>query len=152
MERITITIDADLLGIVDQLMLQRGYTNRSEAVRDMIRDAAVRAAGSQTKNPCVAVLGYVYDHDTRGLGQRLAESFHAHHDLTRSSMQVHLDHDSCLGVSVLQGTVAAVHDFANTIIAQRGVRHPNLHVVPAKVSKVRHDHGSGATRHEHVHL
>ena len=152
MERITITIDEDLLDVVDQLMQWRGYTSRSEAVRDMIRDAAARAEGSKTKSPCVAVLGYVYDHHTRGLGQRLAENFHAHHNLTRAGMHVHLDHDSCLAVSVLQGTMAAVHDFANTIITQRGVRHPHLHVVPAKVSHVRHDHGSGAMTHPHVHL
>lgn len=152
MERITITIDEDLLEVVDNLMHRRGYTSRSEAIRDMVRDAAARVKISQNKNPCIAVLDYVYDHETRGLGQRLAEGFHAHHDLTRASMQVHLDHDSCLAVSVLQGTAAAIHDFANAIITQRGVRHSNLHVVPAAVSNVRHDHGSGAMTHPHVHV
>jgi CopG family nickel-responsive transcriptional regulator len=152
MERITITIDEDLLDVVDQLMQQRGYTSRSEAVRDMIRDAAARVKVAQNKNPCIAVLDYVYDHETRGLGQRLAEGFHAHHDLTRASMQVHLDHESCLAVSVLQGTAAAIHDFSNAIITQRGVRHSNLHVVPAEVSNIRHDHGSGAMTHPHVHV
>ena len=101
MERITITIDEDLLDAVDQLMRRRGYASRSEAVRDMIRGASAQAKVSQNKNPCIAVLDYVYDHETRGLGQRLAEGFHAHHDLTRASMQVHLDHDSCLAVSAL---------------------------------------------------
>jgi CopG family nickel-responsive transcriptional regulator len=152
MERITITIDEDLLDVVDQLMQQRGYTSRSEAVRDMIRDAAARVKVSQNNNPCIAVLDYVYDHDTRGLGQRLAEGFHARHDLTRASMQVHLDHESCLAVSVLQGTAAAIHDFSNAIITQRGVRHSNLHVVPAEVSNIRHDHGSGPMTHPHVHV
>ena len=152
MERITITIDEDLLEIVDQLMQRHGYTNRSEAIRDMIRDAAAKEKVSRTKNPCIAVLDYVYDHDTRGLGQRLAEGFHAHHDLVRTSMQVHLDHDSCLAVSVLQGTAAAIHNFSSEITAQRGVRHSNLHVVPAEVSNIRHDHGSGAMTHPHVHV
>jgi CopG family nickel-responsive transcriptional regulator len=152
MERITITIDEDLLDIVDQLMQRRGYTSRSEAVRDMIRDAAAKTAVSRAKNPCIAVLNYVYDHETRGLGQRLAEGFHARHDLTRASLQVHLDHESCLAVSVLQGTAAAIYDFANAITTQRGVRHSNLHVVPAAVSNNRHDHGSGAMNHSHVHV
>jgi CopG family nickel-responsive transcriptional regulator len=86
MERITITIDEDLPDVVDQLMQRRSNTRRSEAVRDMIGDAAARARVSQAKNPCVAALNYVYDHNTRGLGQRLSEESHAHHDLTRTYM------------------------------------------------------------------
>ena len=108
MQRITITIDEDLLETVEAVMRRRGYTSRSEAVRDMIRDAASQEAVAPDTAPCIAVLGYVYDHETRALAQRLTQTLHHHHDLTVAGLHVHLDHDTSLEVSVLQGQAAAV--------------------------------------------
>lgn len=151
MERITITIDDGLLATLDAVVRRRGYSSRSDAVRDMIRDAATRDASSMDTAPCIAVLGYVYDHKTRALAQRLTRTLHDHHDLTIAGLHVHLDHESCLDVSVLKGSVSAVRGLADVLTAQRGVRHANLHVVPVRVSNARHDHGSGAAKHPHVH-
>ena len=151
MQRITITIEDDLLATVDAVMQRRQYASRSEAVRDLIRAAAAREVASIDATPCVAVLGYVYDHATRALAQRLTHVFHDHHDLSVAGMHVHLDHATCLEVSVLKGTVGAVHRLADALTAQRGVRHANLHVVPAQVANARHDHGAGAVVHQHIH-
>ena len=149
MQRITITIDDSLLEVLDAAVERHGYASRSEAVRDMIRDTARQDAALADASPCVAVLAYVYDHETRALAQRLTQSLHDHHDLTVAGMHVHLDHESCLDVSVLKGKASAVRGLADTLTAQRGVRYANLHLVPVRVSKARHEHGAG--KHTHVH-
>lgn len=150
MQRVTITIEEELLATVDAVMQRRGYASRSEAVRDMIREAAARESVTAATTPCVAVLSYVYDHDTRALARRLTHTFHDHHDLTVAGLHVHLNHESCLEVSVLKGAAAAVHALADNVTAQRGVRHAGLHMVPARISSGRHDHGAGAVAHEHI--
>jgi CopG family nickel-responsive transcriptional regulator len=151
MQRITITIDEDLLGTIDAVMKRRGYASRSEAVRDMVREAAAREITLADETNCVASLGYVYDHETRALAQRLTRTAHDHHDLGVASLHVHLDHESCLEIAVLRGTVGQVRSLADGLTAQRGVRHANLHVVPVEVSETQHVHGERATTHQHVH-
>jgi CopG family nickel-responsive transcriptional regulator len=151
MQRITITIDDELLGTVDGVMARRGYASRSEAVRDMVREAAAREIALADQTPCVALLGYVYDHETRALAQRLTRTFHDHHDLSVAGMHVHLDHDTCLEVSVLRGSVSEVRCLADVLTAQRGVRHANLHVVPVEASAAKHSHGDREVAHPHIH-
>ena len=150
MERITITIDEDLLGTVDAVMRARGYSSRSEAVRDMVRQAAAQEATLSEALPCVAVLSYVYEHGTRALAQRLTQTLHDHHDLSVAGMHVHLDHENCLEVSVLKGQAAAVRGLADALTAQRGVRHASLHLVPAEPTEDRHSHGDRETLHPHL--
>src|SRR5580698_3093456 len=124
MQRVTITIDDELAGELDHFMAGRGYANRSEAIRDLARaglqQAATEVAGSR---PCVAALVYMYDHDARELPKRLTRDFHARHDLAHTTLHVHLDHENCLEVTVLKGKGADVQQFADGIIAERGVRH-----------------------------
>jgi CopG family nickel-responsive transcriptional regulator len=152
MQRITITIDDELLDTVDSVMARRGYPSRSEAVRDMVREAAAREIALADRMPCVAVLGYVYDHETRALAQRLTRAFHDHHDLSVAGMHVHLDHETCLEVSVLRGPVGEVRSLADALTAQRGVRHAHLHVVPVEASTAKHSHGGrDAAPHSHLH-
>jgi CopG family nickel-responsive transcriptional regulator len=122
-----------------------------EAVRELVRKQASLDAISDTATACVAVLNYVFDHQTRALAQRQIHTFHDHHDLSVASMHVHLDHESCLEVAVLKGTAGAVRTFADTVVAQRGVRHSNLQIIPVRVSNTRHDHGTGSVMHTHVH-
>jgi len=151
MQRISITIDDDLLDTLDALMQRRGYTSRSEAVRELVRKQASLDAYSEDARTCIAVLGYVFDHQTRALAQRQIHTFHDHHDLSIASMHVHLDHATCLEVAVLKGAAGAVRTFADTLVSQRGVRHSNLQLIPVRVSDARHDHGAGNIRHTHMH-
>jgi len=152
MQRITITIEDDLLDTVDAVVRRRSYGSRSEAIRDMIRAAATDDAVTADSTPCVAVLDYVYDHETRDLAQRLTQTLHNHHDLSVAGLHVHLDHDTCLEVSVLRGPAGAVRGLADILTAQRGVRHARLHLVPARVSQDCHDHGSGPITHSHIRV
>ena len=145
MERVTVSLDDDLLAQFDEYIHRTGYANRSEAVRDLIRAKleADRLERDHAPN-CVACVSYVYDHHERELSRRITQAHHAHHDLTQSTLHVHLDHDSCLEVAVLKGRTDAVRDFANALMAERGVRHGQLHVVPADVSVAPHAHGGHA--------
>jgi CopG family transcriptional regulator, nickel-responsive regulator len=151
MQRITIVLDDDLLAEVDRMISARGYQNRSEAIRDLAR-AGLRHANEQTSpaHDCVAALVYVFDHDRRELSKRLTRSFHDHHDLSLAAMHVHLDHESCLEVAVLQGKTSEVRDLADQIIAERGVRHGRLVTVPVALESQTHRHGH-ESRHRHLH-
>lgn len=147
MQRITITIDDDLLETVDAFAARRGYATRSEAMRELLRRAAALQPDGDQDRPCVAALSYVYDHHTRELSQRITKAFHDHHDLTVASMHVHLDQGSCLEVAVLAGATEAVHAFADAVTAQRGVRHGELHVIPG----VAYGRPGQAPPHAHPH-
>ena len=151
MQRITITIDDDLLEAVDALMTQRGYASRSEAFRDIVRDKLDRQSTDDPKAECIAMVSYVYDHATRDLASRLTHTHHDHHDLSVASMHVHLDHESCLEVTVLRGASGTVQAFANTLATQRGVRHAQLHLIPVRVSTTAHEHGDRSSIHAHLH-
>jgi CopG family nickel-responsive transcriptional regulator len=152
MQRITLSVDDDLAAALDRHMRQRRYASRSEALRDILRDVQARQQlDEEGSGFCVATLAYVYDHETRDLARRLTEAQHKHHDLQVATLHVHLDHESCLEVSVLRGPAKAVRALADNTVSQRGVRHGHLHLVPAESARGRHSHGGGPHEHEHIH-
>jgi CopG family nickel-responsive transcriptional regulator len=123
MQRITVTLDDDLLREIDA----RGHANRSEALRDLLRAGLRQAAeAAAPTGRCAAALAYVYDHHRRDLPARLTDAFHDHHDLSVATLHVHLDHHACMEVAVLKGEAAAVRRFAEAVAAERGVRHGQL--------------------------
>lgn len=135
MQRITISIDDDLAGAIDRLIEHRGYTSRSEALRDIVRDTLAREDSHiHASDTCFATLSYVYEHETRELAKRLTSDQHAHHDLSVATLHVHLDDKDCLEVTVLKGDAPRIRSFANGIISQRGVRAGNLHIVPSSAN------------------
>jgi len=153
MQRITITIDDELLAGVDRVIAERGYQNRSEAIRDLTRAGMAQMHEPTTEQSGVAALVYVYDHEGRELAKRLTRSFHDHHDLSLATMHVHLDHESCLEVAVLRGEMRDIRDFAEHVIAERGVRHGRLVAVPVEIATERHAHGSERSHpHPHTHV
>lgn len=139
MERITISLDEALAQEFDALIRARGYANRSEAVRDMLRREleADRLAREDAPH-CVASLSYVYNHHERRLAERLTDLQHHAHDLVVSSMHVHLDHDHCLETLFLRGDTREVRGIAEKISAERGVRHAALNLVPVETEAVQH--------------
>lgn len=131
MQRFTISLDESLADAFDRLIRARAYANRSEAVRDMIRrELENHSLATQAAPHCVASLSYVYNHHERRLAERLTDLQHHAHDLVVSSMHVHLDHDTCLETVFLRGRTDAVRTFAETLCAERGVRHGSLNLVP----------------------
>jgi CopG family nickel-responsive transcriptional regulator len=147
MQRLTISIDDELAEAFEALMQARGYRNRSEAFRDLLRRELddMRLARHHAGH-CVASLSYVYNHHERRLAERLVAMQHDHHDLALSTMHVHLDHDDCLESVMLQGRVGAVRQFASAIIAETGVRHGSINLIPADVER------PARAAHTHRHL
>jgi CopG family nickel-responsive transcriptional regulator len=138
MQRVTITIDEELVAEIDQFMAARGYANRSEAIRDLSRSGLQQAAHNRAHgHQCLAALIYVYDHEKRELAQRLTRDYHEHHNLAQATLHVHLDHESCLEVTILKGRGNDVQELADHVIAERGVRHGQVVFLPA----VAHSHG-----------
>ncbi|MDH5257556.1 MAG: nickel-responsive transcriptional regulator NikR [Gammaproteobacteria bacterium] len=141
MERFTMSLEDDLARQFDDFIKEKGYSNRSEAMRDLIRDKLEHTRlhdSANSSGKCVAGLSYVYNHHESGLASKIVDSHHQHHDLTVSTLHVHLDHDNCLETVILKGDVAEVRQFSNAIKAVRGVRHGHLHMVPVEVSESSH--------------
>ena len=130
MQRVTITLDDDLLETLDSLSQRRGYNNRSEAIRDILRSALAQEATQQHGTQGFAVLSYVYEHEKRDLASRIVSTQHHHHDLSVATLHVHINHDDCLEIAVLKGDMGDVQHFADDVIAQRGVRHGHLQCLP----------------------
>jgi len=153
MERITMSIDEALAKAFDQLISVRGYTSRSEAMRDLLRrEVEGHRQGRDPKTYCVASLSYVYDHHARNLAERLTEAQHAHHDLVTATMHVHLDHVHCMENVMLKGPTAAVRAFADHILAERGVRHGQVNIITVEAGDAHSEAGAGKYHHHHGHL
>jgi CopG family nickel-responsive transcriptional regulator len=133
MQRLTISIDDDLAETFDRLVREKGYKNRSEAFRDLLRKELGEDQLSTGKAKyCVGTLSYVYNHHERQLAARLTNMQHEHHDVTVSTMHAHLDHDNCIETIILRGPIAAVTRFAEDVIAQTGVRHGKFYPIPVE--------------------
>ena len=155
-ERFTISLDSELAKEFDALIAERGYGNRSEAVRDIIRAQLEAWRLKHDEAPhCVANLSYVYNHHERELAERLTAIQHDHHDLTVSTMHAHLDHENCFETTFLRGPTVAVRQFAEALMAERGVRHGKLNLVAVEVGQ-KHGHGykprgtHGGNHHVHL--
>jgi CopG family nickel-responsive transcriptional regulator len=126
LSRIGVAIDSALLEKFDDLIAQRGYTNRSEAFRDLIRDSLIEKVAERPDSLVVGTLTLVYDHHVRMLSDRLNEMQHDHYHHVLSTLHVHLDHDNCLEVLILKGKSAQVRKLADALISTRGVKHGRL--------------------------
>jgi CopG family nickel-responsive transcriptional regulator len=131
LSRIGVAIDSALLQKFDALIGRRGYTNRSEAFRDLIRDALIEQTAARPDSIVMGTLTLVYDHHVRMLSERLTEMQHQHFHNVLSTLHVHLDHDHCLEVLVLKGKASAVQKMADALISTKGVQHGRLTITTA---------------------
>jgi CopG family nickel-responsive transcriptional regulator len=126
LSRIGVAIDSDLLKKFDRRIARRGYTNRSEAFRDLIRDDLVEQNWASPESNVVGTVTLVYDHHVRQLSEKLTSIQHEFHHSILSSLHVHLDHDHCLEVIVVRGKSAEVRKVADSLISAKGVKHGRL--------------------------
>lgn len=146
MERFTISLGDELAADFDRWIEARGYKNRSEAVRDLLRkEIETKRLDQEQTIHSVATLSYVYNHHERNLSERLTAHQHEAHDLVVSTMHVHLDHDDCLETLFLRGFTQQIRNFAEKIITETGVRHGALNLIPVKVAALHYAH------HAHFH-
>lgn len=126
LSRIGVAIDSDLLQKFDDLIAGKGYTNRSEAFRDLIRDELVAKQSEKPDAMVVGTVTLVYDHHVRMLEEKLTEIQHEAFHNVLSTLHVHLDHDHCLEVLILKGKSVAVRKLAEVLISTKGVKHGRL--------------------------
>ncbi len=126
LSRIGIALDSDLLERFDRLIGKQGYTNRSEAFRDLIRDRLVTEQTAAPDSTVVGTVTLIYDHHAHGISDKLTELQHEHHELVVSTSHAHLDHDSCLEVLIVHGKSARIEQFADRLIGLKGVQHGRL--------------------------
>lgn len=110
----------------DAIIRRRGYTNRSEAIRDIIRNYMVEQEWETRETEVVGTVSLVYDHHTRELGDVLTDLQHKRHDAVLCSQHVHLDEHNCLEVIVLKGSPREIRQIADALIGTRGVKHGQL--------------------------
>lgn len=126
LSRIGVAIDSDLLKRFDQLIAGRGYTNRSEAFRDLIRKELIETEWQKPDSLVVGSVTLVYDHHVRLLNEKLTDLQHDYHANILSTLHVHLDHDHCLEVLVVRGKASVVKKVADALISTKGVKHGRL--------------------------
>ncbi len=126
LKRFGIAMDAALLADFDRLIAQAGYQNRSEAIRDLVRDYLVTDQWQDPRATVIGTITLVYDHHSSDVEHRLTHLQHEHAGEICASTHVHLDHDNCLEVIIVRGPSKMVRDLASQLIASRGVKHGKL--------------------------
>ena len=124
--RFGVSMASHLLKRFDVLIAKQGYTNRSEAIRDLVRDRLVEADWEKDQSEGVGVVALVYDHEMRMLGDRLTDLQHQLGHLVVSTLHVHLDDRDCLEVVVMSGLGEDVRKLANRLLSLKGVKHGRL--------------------------
>lgn len=146
--RFGVAMEAPLLRAFDALVKRRGGS-RSEVLRDLVRAEVTRSQVSESV-PAVAALTVVYDHHVRDLTERLTELQHELGEKVRATMHVHLDHDHCLEVTIMNGLSDELRGVAEQILATRGVKHGGVEVVALPKHRGRRDaHARRDTGHTH---
>jgi CopG family nickel-responsive transcriptional regulator len=126
LSRIGVSIDSELLRRFDTFIAEKGYENRSEAFRDLIRDRLISAVSVAANTLVVGTVTLIYDHHTRLLPEKLTDLQHEYHDVVISTLHAHLDHDNCLEVILLRGKSKEVQSLADRLISTKGVQHGRL--------------------------
>jgi len=121
--RFGVSLDENLLAQFDRIIARKGYTNRSEAIRDLIRNSLVREQWELGADQVVGTLTLVYNHNVRDLSDKLTDLQHAHYKAIVSTLHVHLDPHHCLEVLVLRGNAKELKSIADRLIGTRGVQH-----------------------------
>ena len=124
--RFGVSISESLLEAFDRLIVKKGYNNRSEAIRDLIRNQMVEMAWEKEDEEVAGTVTLIYDHHVRGLSALLLELQHNYHHLILSTMHMHLDHHNCLEVLAVKGMAREVRQVAEKLISVKGVKHGKL--------------------------
>jgi len=131
--RFGVSLEEDLLRSFDRSIAEMGYANRSEAIRDLIRDHLIQKKVAKGEGEIVGVVSLVYDHRTHRLGDILADMQHKAQVAINASLHIHLDENNCLEVIVLRGEVEKVHGVAGRLIATKGVENGKLITTSAEL-------------------
>jgi CopG family transcriptional regulator, nickel-responsive regulator len=126
--RFGVSAEEELMINFDRLSADKGYSNRSEALRDLMRDALVQARLEKSPDNAdvIGSLTLVYDHHAREISERMGEIQHKRHGLVVSVLHVHISHDDCMEVIALRGKAGAIRELADALLSLKGVKHGKL--------------------------
>ncbi len=125
-ERVGVSFEPELLDRFDALIKAKGYTNRSEAIRDLVRKSLIESEVEDEKGDVIGTLTIIYDHDAANVANRLLHIQHHHHSEISSTTHIHVDEQTCLEVLVVRGRGDDVRELADNIKAIKGVKHGEL--------------------------
>jgi len=126
--RFSVSVNRQLLESLDAMCHEKGYTNRSLAIADMIRAHLVEHHQQRGNQEIAGTITLLYDHHKRHLPALLTDIQHDHEDIIISTVHVHLDHDNCMEVLLVRGKAAKIKAIADQLIAAKGVKHGKLTV------------------------
>jgi len=126
MVRFGVSMSSELLERFDKSIAQKGYPNRSEAIRDLIRESLVEMEWEAGDEEVVGTITIIYSHDTRELLDKLTDFQHRIHEAIISTLHVHLDEHNCLEVMVVQGKSNLIREISDRLISTKGVKHGKL--------------------------
>ena len=121
--RFGISIPETLLVEFDKVINRKGYPNRSEAIRDLIREHLIEKEWTDDREEVAGTVTLVYDHHVKGLTNHLVALQHDYHDIILSTMHIHLDHDNCLEVLVVKGKANKAQEMVEQMTTVKGVKH-----------------------------
>jgi CopG family nickel-responsive transcriptional regulator len=124
--RFGVSIEPDLLKKFNKMIKKEGYTNRSEAIRDIIRKNLINDKKRDPETKVIGTLTMIYDHHTGNLTNKLLDLQHNHHNEILSTTHIHIDHHNCLEVLVLKGKAGQIQKLADNIKALKGIKHGEL--------------------------
>lgn len=130
MERLSITVDKPIAEAFQKLIEKRGYKNRSEAFRDLLRNELAKESLLNPEQECVAVVSYAFDHEKALLSKRNVEHQHSHLDMVISSMHVHATHETCVEAVIAKGPYEKLRQFCENTIAEKGVGNGKINYLP----------------------
>ncbi len=136
MEKITrfgVSIEPDLLKKFDKSIKKKGYENRSEAIRDIIRENLIAEKTEDPNSEVIGTLTMIYDHHAGNLTNRLLDLQHHHHKEILTTTHIHVDHDNCLEVLVLKGKTRNIQKLADNIKSLKGIKHGELVITENKL-------------------
>ena len=152
--RFGVSVEKELLDAFDLMLARKGYTNRSEAIRDLMRDSLASFQAADDEAAVVGAITLLYDHHVPGVTERLIEAQHAYGSEVMSTVHSHLDHANCLEVCLVRGNAGRVKDIAGRLIGARGVTHGGLSLIvpaPAGGPTANHEPGHGHPHPESDH-
>jgi len=136
MEKITrfgVSIEPDLLHKFDKIIKKKGYKNRSEAIRDIIRKNLIAETTEDPNSEAIGTLTMIYDHHAGNLTNKLLDLQHHHHKEILTTTHIHVDHDNCLEVLVLKGKTRNIQKLADNIKSLKGIKHGELVITESKL-------------------
>jgi CopG family transcriptional regulator, nickel-responsive regulator len=148
LSRTGVSLEQELLQEFDRLISRRGYQNRSEALRDLIRDSLLSEAVDSNK-AVVGTLTLIYDHHLPNLSQKLTEAQHHAHDLVLAATHVHLDELYCLEVIIMRGNSQEIRQISDRMLSMRGVKHGKLVLTGTGKELKKPKANQRATGHQH---